>query len=161
MSVSTECPVHPSASSKRPQKSAEKQWRCWQIGKRHYRVTWADALRGHEEALRLGGKSGIVSEHAIRSAIARPYHGYYRLIHKKAAALVHGVICNHGFADGNKRTALYLLELLIRRSDYEFVADDSSIVETFTSVARGEIDSEELSKWFKPRLIRATGSPVN
>lgn len=46
------------------------------------------------------------------------------------------------------------MELLIRRSDYEFVADDSSIVETFTSVARGEIDSEELSKWFKPRLIR-------
>ena len=70
------------------------------------------------------------------------------------------MICNHGFADGNKRTALYLLELLVLRSGYEFIADDSSIVETFTSVARGEIDSEELATWFKPRLVRATDSPV-
>ena len=29
------------------------------------------------------------------------------------------------FDDGNKRTALYLLELLVRRSGYELIADDS------------------------------------
>lgn len=88
-------------------------------------MTFADAARGHEEALESGGTAGIVNENAIRSAIARPYHGYFRPIHTKAAALVHGVICSHGFADGNKRTALYLVELLVRRSGYEFIADDS------------------------------------
>ena len=52
----------------------------------------------------------MVNEHAIQSAIARPYHGYHRLIQQKAAAPVHGIVRNHGFADGNKRTALYLVE---------------------------------------------------
>ena len=84
-------------------------------------------MRGHEEALQYGGVPGIVNEHAIQSAIARPYHGYHRRIHEKAAALVHGVVCNHGFADGNKRTALYLVELLVQRSGYEFVEDDEVI----------------------------------
>ena len=115
----------------------------------------ADAIRGHEEALRHGGGvSGVVSEHAIRSALARPYHGYHRLIHQKAAALVHGVVSNHGFSDGNKRTALYLVELLVQRSGYEFVEDDEVIADTITNVARGETGYEDLVEWFRERLIR-------
>ena len=101
-----------------------------------------------------GGAAGIVNEHAIRSALARPYHGYHRRIHEKAAAVVHGIVSNHGFADGNKRTALYLVELLALRSDYEFVEDDEVIADTITSVARGETDYEDLVEWFRPRLVR-------
>ena len=51
----------------------------------------------------------------IQSAITRPYDGHHRFIHQKAAALAHGVVCNQGFVDGNKRTALYLVELLARK----------------------------------------------
>ena len=87
----------------------------WQIA-RHYRVTWSDALHQHDEALEDGGRPGILNEHAVRSALARPYHGYHRRIHEKAAALLHGIVSNHGFVDGNKRTGLYLIELLLRRS---------------------------------------------
>lgn len=101
-----------------------------------------------------GGAAGTVSEHAIRSALARPYHGYHRRIHEKAAAVVHGIVSNHGFADGNKRTALYLVELLAQRSGYEFVEDDEVIADTITSIARGETDYEELAEWFRPRLVR-------
>ena len=101
-----------------------------------------------------GGAAGPVNEHAIRSALARPYHGYHRRIHEKAAAVVHGIVSNHGFADGNKRTALYLIELLALRSGYEFVEDDEVIADTITSVARGETDYEDLAEWFRPRLVR-------
>ena len=66
-------------------------------------MTWADAVRGHDEALIYGGSPGLISEDAIRSAIARPYHGYHRFIHQKAAALLRGVVSSHGFVDGNKR----------------------------------------------------------
>ena len=58
------------------------------------------------------------------------------------------------FADGNKRTALYLIELLALRSGYEFVEDDEVIADTITSVARGETDYEDLAEWFRPRLVR-------
>ncbi|MYB88623.1 MAG: type II toxin-antitoxin system death-on-curing family toxin [Proteobacteria bacterium] len=120
----------------------------------HYRITWADAVRGHEQALEDGGAPGIVSEHAIQSAIARPYHGYHRFIHQKAAALLHGIVTNHGFSDGNKRTALYLVELLAERSGYTFVEDDIVIADTITSVAQGKIGYDELADWFKQRLVR-------
>ena len=95
-----------------------------------------------------------MDENAIRSALARPYHGYHRFIHEKAAALVHGIVSNHGFLDGNKRTALYLLEVLVQRSGYEFVEDDNVIADTITSVARGETSYEDLANWFRTRLVR-------
>ncbi len=95
-----------------------------------------------------------MSEHAIRSAIARPYHGYHRFIHQKTAALLHGIVTNHGFSDGNKRTAFCLVELLATRSDYEFVEDDMVAADLITSVAQGETGYEELADWFKPRLVR-------
>ena len=65
---------------------------------------------------------------------------------------MHGVVSNHGFSDGNKRTALYLVELLVQRSGYELVEEDLVIADTITSVARGEMDDEELAEWFRVRL---------
>jgi death on curing protein len=50
--------------------------------------------------------------------MARPYNGYYRAIEKKAAALVQSIAGNHGFVDGNKRTAVILTHLLLSKSGY-------------------------------------------
>ena len=55
---------------------------------------------------------------------------------------------NHGFLDGNKRTALYLVELLVQRSGYVFDEDDEVVADTITSVAGGEIGYEELPHGF-------------
>lgn len=63
-----------------------------------------------------GGRPGIVSLHMIESAIGRPYSGYHRKIAQKAAALLHSMVMNHGFADANKRTAWMLTEHLIVKS---------------------------------------------
>ncbi|MFN7597855.1 MAG: Fic family protein [Cereibacter sp.] len=51
--------------------------------------------------------------HLIESAISRPYSGYHRSIARKSAALLHSVATNHGFVDGNKRTAWFLAMILI------------------------------------------------
>jgi death-on-curing protein len=59
---------------------------------RHYRVKLADVLAAHDEALTYGGRAGVVSIDAIQSAIGRPYSGYHRPIHRKAAALLHALI---------------------------------------------------------------------
>lgn len=61
---------------------------------------------------------------------------------------------NRGFSDGNKRTALYLVELLVQRSGYAFREEDEAIADTFTSVARGETDYENLAEWFRERVVR-------
>ena len=126
----------------------------WPIA-RHYRVTWEDACEGHAEALRTaGGRPGVLNEHLVRSAVGRPYDGYHRSIHAKAAALLHAVASNHGFADGNKRTAVYLVELLIRRSGYQLTASDRELVDIVVGVASGIVDKDDLIEWFRPRIKR-------
>jgi len=63
-----------------------------------------------------GGLRGVRDVGAIESALARPYCGYP--IEKKAAALVHSLTLNHGFIDGNKRTAVFMLAELLLNSGY-------------------------------------------
>ena len=122
----------------------------------HYRLTLADALTAHDAALEFGGRQGVSSLHLIESALARPYSGYHRPIARKAAAVLHSVVGNHGFIDGNKRTAWLLVEILIDRSGYRLnVPDDEPIDDLVVSVASGQMSFQQLVDWFAPRLLKA------
>ena len=80
-----------------------------------------------------GGSKGFHDENLIKSALARPMQSAfgddaYADIFEKAAALLDSIANNHGFKDGNKRTAMaaaiYYLSLLgidveISNEEYE------------------------------------------
>ena len=103
-------------------------------------MTLADAIAAHDEALSYGGRDGISSLHLIESALARPYSGYHRSMARKAAALLHSMVGNHGFVDANKRTAWLLVELLIVRSGFRLdIADDEPIDDLVVAAASGAI----------------------
>ena len=68
------------------------------------------------------------------------------------AALVHSIVTNHGFVDGNKRTAIYLAEVLAVSSGYRLTADDVALADLVTDVARGESGYDALATWFEERL---------
>jgi len=129
-------------------------------GRRHYRLTLADALDAHHRALGTGGRPGIPNLHLVQSAIDRPYNGYYRPIAHKAAALVHSTATNHGFADGNKRTALILLHTLLIRSGYQLVPAqgdrslDQAAEDMLIAVVTHELSFDGLVDWLKRRLER-------
>ena len=116
-------------------------------------MTWADVLEAHATALEAGGLPGILNQGVIESAIARPYDGRHRLIHTKAAALIHSLVKNHGFVDGNKRTALYMVDLLIHRSDHALNADSDAMEQMILAVVENRIDYPSLETWFKDRII--------
>lgn len=121
----------------------------------HYRLTLADALTAHDEALRYGGRDGISSLHLIESALARPYSGYHRSMPRKAAALLESMVGNHGFIDGNKRTAWLLVEVLIDRSSYRLdIPDDAPIDDLVVAVADGRLGYDNLVEWFSSNLRR-------
>jgi death-on-curing protein len=96
----------------------------------------------------------------IASAILRPYDGHYQSIQRKAAALVESVAKNHGFADGNKRTALILLHVLLEKSGYRlFAANNSESPEDAAEqmvldVVTGDISFDDLVAWLKLRIRR-------
>jgi death-on-curing protein len=120
-------------------------------------VSLADAFTAHDEALTYGGRDGVNSLHLIQSALARPYSGYHRPIARKAAALLHSMVNNHGFVDANKRTAWLLVEILIDRSGYDLETDpDERIDDLVVDVASGRLAIEELTIWFAARLTKAT-----
>jgi death-on-curing protein len=74
-------------------------------------------LAAHQTALLMGGVDGVRDVGLLESAIARPYSGYHRPVSRKAA-LLHSLALNHGFVDGNKRTALLVLRVFLERSGY-------------------------------------------
>ena len=121
----------------------------------HYRVKLGDVLAAHDEALTYGGRPGLVSLDLIQSAIGRPYSGYHRPIGRKAAALLHALVQNHGFVDGNKRTALIVTGLMVRRSGYHLVLrNDERVDDIVVAVADGRMTFDELTLWMKSRLVR-------
>ncbi len=83
-------------------------------------VAWLDALVAqvrywHNVALKSGGAAG---EHPARlyASCARPFHtafgnDLFPSDVDKAAALLHAIVCNHPFIDGNKRTATLAVPL--------------------------------------------------
>ncbi len=122
---------------------------------RHYKVVLDDVLVAHREALSYGGRPGIVSIGLVESAIARPYSGYHREIWRKSAALMEALVKNHGFTDGNKRTALIVTELLIRRSGYRLLLQpDEKVDDVIVDLAMNAIEFDDLAHWFRARLTR-------
>lgn len=126
--------------------------------RRHHRLTLDDALDAHDLALSFGGRQGVINLGSVESALARPYSGYHRSIHEKAAALVESMVRNHGFADGNKRTALILLNLLLERSGYRLRAAQGAdrkiqeVEDAILAVARNELAFADLVEWFRSRI---------
>jgi death-on-curing protein len=116
-------------------------------------------LDAHRLALTFGGLAGIRDLGAIEAAITRPYVGYDKTIERKAAALVESVASNHGFVDGNKRTALYLVTLLIERSGYHLNSlqgenINSSAEQLILDVVKHTLNKDQVAEWFRQRISR-------
>ena len=128
--------------------------------RRHYKVTQTDVITAHEAALFHGGLDGVRDWTLILSAIGRPYSGYHRSVAEKAAALLESLASNHGFIDGNKRTALLVLILFLDRSGYVIsplpqVDINAELEELVLKVVAHQISFPDLTAWFRERLRRA------
>lgn len=111
----------------------------------------------HDLALAYGGLQGIRDLGAIEAAVARPYCGYYRSIAKKAAALVQSLASNHGFIDGNKRTALLMMNLLLLRSGFQLRGDSEQRVnadaeDMIVALVEHRMSFDEVVIWLEKRI---------
>lgn len=111
------------------------------------------ALAIHDEQIsEHGGVRGVRDLSVIDSALARPRN---LLTYGKpdaaslAAAYVFGLCGNHGFIDGNKRTAYVVAETFLDLNGYAVDAPDEAVVNTMVAVASGEMAEEELVMWFR------------
>jgi death-on-curing protein len=102
-----------------------------------------------------GGPDGLRDRNALESALARPQN---LAAHENpdaaslGAAYAFGVACNHGFLDGNKRTAWVLARLFLADNGFVLSFDAIDAVRTVEALAAGSLDEVQLAAWFRARL---------
>ena len=69
----------------------------------------------------------------------------------KTAALMHTLVMNHAFVDGNKRVGAMAAELFLTINGYGLDADDDDLEALALGVASGEMAVEALAIWFRQR----------
>jgi death-on-curing protein len=102
-----------------------------------------------------GGLQGVRDLGAVESALTRPRNlTAYGAPDAAdlAAAYAFGLAVNHGFADGNKRTAWIVARLFLADNGATLRFDPAEAVLTITSVVAGVMDEAALADWFRRRL---------
>lgn len=110
-------------------------------------------LRVHERQIELhGGLSGVRDTGLLESAMARPLNAWsYGETDLCILASLYGkgIIGNHPFADGNKRTGLVAIELFLELNGLSLEADDDDILATILAVASGDMSETDLADWLR------------
>jgi death-on-curing protein len=99
-----------------------------------------------------GGAPGVRDMGLLSSALARPRnlaaYGQPDLADLAAAYAV-GVIANHPFVDGNKRTGYVVCRLFLAKHGAELVAPLSERLLVMLQVATGDMDESGLAAWLR------------
>ena len=116
-------------------------------------VSEKTVLAIHDEQLaEHSGMPGVRDMALVQSALHRPQNlAAYGApdIADLAAAYAYGISRNHGFLDGNKRTAFVVAYVFLLDHGYELMASDQDTVSTMLAVAAGEMSEVELAVWFR------------
>ena len=117
------------------------------------RLSAIDVLSLHEMMHRAtGGASGIRDIGTLESALYHAYASFegkdfYPTVEEKAARQVYGIIRNHPFLDGNKRTGLFVMLVFLELNDIKLKFSRSELVKLGISIAEGRADSQYIKKW--------------
>ena len=127
--------------------------------KEPYWLTREECLALHEMMLsQYGGSEGLRDENMLESALAKPRQlfAYGKpTMSDLAASYVFGVVKNHPFIDGNKRTGLMLGAGFLERNGYEFHASEVEAVVRTLALAAGEISEAKYAAWLQANSHQA------
>ena len=112
-----------------------------------------DCLGFHGALLaRFGGLDGLRDSGLLESALARPLqllaYGDPDLF-ELAASYAHGIVKNHPFLDGNKRSGLMAAALFLELNGMIFQAPEEEAVLQTLALAAGEIGADEYAGWLR------------
>jgi death on curing protein len=101
-----------------------------------------------------GGSSGLRDLGRLEAAIASQTQNVfgeelYPTIIDKAAAIIRGIIADHPFVDGDKRTAMLAGLTLIELNSLHFKAESSEIEDFAVQIATDKLDIPSVAKWLR------------
>ena len=103
-----------------------------------------------------GGLSGVLDQGSLAAALARPQNlAAYESPDAAtlAAAYAYGLVRNHPFADGNKRTGWVVARLFLADNGFRLQFDPPEAVRTIEAVASGTLSEAEFAEWLRQRIL--------
>lgn len=118
-----------------------------------------DVLAIHDRLLALhGGASGVRDRGLLQSALARPrqHHAYSKSadIIEMAALYTAGIVRNHPFVDGNKRTGFVVGVLFLELHGFDFKASEEDATQAVMALAAGTLDEAGYTAWLRKNAKR-------
>ena len=118
-----------------------------------------DALAIHDRLLALhGGATGVRDRDLLESALARPrqHHSYAKTsdVVEMAALYTAGIVRNHPFVDGNKRTGFVIGVLFLELHGFVFKASEADATQAVMALAAGTLDEAVFTAWLRENAKR-------
>lgn len=120
-------------------------------------IEYAEAVALHHETMARFGdaRCGVFSQSLIESALARPQlaaqYENADLI-RQAATLWFGLIKNHPFLGGNRRTATFVTKSFLERNGLKVIATTDEFVELCALVQSDVWKVDEIENWLRERI---------
>ncbi len=112
----------------------------------------------HEQSLaQFGGAAGMRDEALLDSALGKPLNlfAYGKpSLFDLAASYGYGIIKNHPFVDGNKRTGFIVAVVFLELNGYAFHASEVDATLKTLALAAGELSEAGYSDWLKANSKR-------
>ena len=99
-----------------------------------------------------GGAAGERDAGLLASALARPrnLHAYGETdVCRLAAAYASGIVRNHPFIDGNKRTAFLAAYVFLGLNGLDLGADEVEAAAAMLMLASGDLEEEAFADWLR------------
>jgi len=99
-----------------------------------------------------GGAPRIRGESLLESALARPLNlwSYEKPnLFRLAAAYTHGIVKNHPFVDGNKRTAYVIGGIFLERNGQKLNASEEEATAAIMALASNALSEEDFAHWLR------------
>ncbi|MDH5562551.1 MAG: type II toxin-antitoxin system death-on-curing family toxin [Nitrospirota bacterium] len=99
-----------------------------------------------------GGASGIRDESLLESSLARPLNlwSYEKPnLFRLAAAYTHGLVKNHPFVDGNKRTGYVIGGIFLQRNDQNLNASEEEATAAIIALASHALTEDDFVHWIQ------------
>jgi death-on-curing protein len=120
-----------------------------------------DVHHCHEAGLNFGGgMAGVRDLGLVQAATMAPQAGYYSTLGEIAAAYVHGIAKNHGYVDGNKRTAANALMMFLGANGFPVVLSLGWIL-LIEDVGNGSICRHRLRDIIVAQLLGGADVPID
>jgi len=122
-------------------------------------ISERDALALHNRLLALGGGAeGVRDAGLLESALARPKqllaYGEGADVIDMAVAYLGGIVRNHPFVDGNKRTGFVVGVLFLELNGNRFKASEEDATQAVLGLAAGNMDEAAFGAWLRAQVTR-------